>query len=228
LRFQVVTDAGVSAAQEVDINFQITIVEHEAEVSNRNWSILVLADSRGDAASPDQSNGSASLTNGESNLRQFIYYSALRQGTTEKGKVVLFLAPDTFVTSPRSPVKSIIPLNLELPKANGIEAKDFIYPKTRKHSFAFRQEPLQVALPDLGIEFKIKADENASLGPHTLSGKLTFQVITENGVSARQEVPMQFPVTVVNNGSNVYKTSSARALSRAATSEYCSSYLRRS
>jgi len=116
----------------------------------------------------------------------------------------------TRVTSPRSPVKGIIPLNLEFPKATGISAKDFIYPKTRKHSFAFRQEPLPAALPDLGIEFKIEADDNASLGPHTLSGKLTFQVITEKGVSARQEVLVVFPVTVVNHNSSVHKTSWAR------------------
>ena len=209
--FQVVTDAGVSAPQEIEINLQINVVEHEAGVHNGDWSILVPGDpSGGGGVLLDQSKPSVSVTNGESNLREFIYYSALRRGTAEKGKVILALSPDTFVTSPRSPVKGIIPLNLEFPKATGISAKDFIYPKTRKHSFAFRQEPLPAALPDLGIEFKIEADDNASLGPHTLSGKLTFQVITEKGVSARQEVLVVFPVTVVNHNSSVHKTSWAR------------------
>jgi hypothetical protein len=210
-RFQVITDTGVAAPQEVDINFQITVVEYEAEVPNRNWSIMVLGDSsRGAGVLPDQTTASLSSSKGESNERQFIYYSALRQGTTEEAELILALAPDTFVTSPRSPVKGIIPLNLEFPNAAGIRVKDFTYPKTRKRLFAFRQEPIPVANPNAGVEFKIQADDNATMGPYTLSGKLTFQVITENGVSTRQEVLVQCPVTVLKHSSRVHKTNWAR------------------
>ncbi|PYV76714.1 MAG: hypothetical protein DMG97_03525, partial [Acidobacteria bacterium] len=94
--FQVVTDEGVSAPQELEINLQINVVEHEAGVHNGDWSILVSGDpSGGGGVLLDQSKTSVSVSNGESNLREFIYYSALRRGTAEKGKVILALSPDT-------------------------------------------------------------------------------------------------------------------------------------
>ena len=210
--FQVVTDAGVSARQSVGITFQVTVVEHETEVSNGGWSILVAGDSTDTAGiSRDQSEAPSLRTQGESDLRQFISYSGLRQGTTENGKVVLALAPDTFVTSPRSPVEGIIPLSLEFQERTGIRTKDFTDPKSSKHSFEFHREPLPVVFPDGEVEFKIQADDNAALGPQMLSGKLTFQLITNNGVSTRQEIPVQFPVTVVKHTSKVHKTTWARS-----------------
>lgn len=135
--------------------------------------------------------------------RQYTFYAQIRQGTTERAAIALAL-DQGFVTSPRSTVPGIIPIKLELQSADGITVKDFDYPKPRRQTFAFQPEPIPVALAE-PIKFKVHADRKAGLGLHALSGKLTFQIITNRGVSAPQSIDVQFPVTVVAHNAKLQR-----------------------
>jgi len=133
--------------------------------------------------------------------RQYTYYAEIRQGTTEKAAIALAV-DHGFVTSPRSAVPGIMPLNLELQSAEGITVKDFDYPKPRPQSFAFRPEPISVTYAQ-PIKFKVHAERTTPLGGHTLCGKLTFQIITNQGISAPQSIDVQVPITVVAHDAKV-------------------------
>ena len=137
--------------------------------------------------------------------RQFTYYTELRRGSTELAAITVSL-PE-YVTSPRSPVSGVIPLKLELQSSDGVMAEDFNYPATAKRSFSFRQQRVPVIVfTDALINFRVSADKSAALGPHMMKGKVTFQVITDVGVSSVQEINIQFALTVVEHDVRVQRT----------------------
>ena len=135
--------------------------------------------------------------------RPYTFYAQLRQATTEKAVVELEGIP-FFETSPRAEVPGIMPLKLELISTDGIEATAFKYPKTYKRKLAFQPQPIPV-LMDRSVQFKLRAGKNVALGAHTLSGKLTFQIVSDKGVSAPQEIAVEMPVTVVAHDARVRK-----------------------
>lgn len=51
----------------------------------------------------------------------------------------------------------------------------------------------------------MRADRTAPLGLHTLSGKLTFQVVTNKGVSEPQSIDVQVRLTVVAHNAKVHR-----------------------
>lgn len=134
----------------------------------------------------------------------YMFHNAIRRGRKEEAAVGL--SPQGLVTSPRSPVAGIVPLKLELHPAAGLTVSAFHYPKAQRRKVRFQVEPVPVSWwPE--IFFKVRADETASLGPHTLLGKLTFQVIDYNGTSVGpvQQVDVQIPMTVVEHDAKVQK-----------------------
>src|SRR5437879_990628 len=73
---------------------------------------------------------------------QYFTYVRLRQGSTEKA--VVHLLTQAYVTSPRSAIPDIVPLDLEFQNASGIEVEDLVYPKAHPEFFAFRPEAIAV------------------------------------------------------------------------------------
>jgi hypothetical protein len=137
-------------------------------------------------------------------FEKYTFYDAIRRGRKEEA--LIRLSPQGFVTSPRSPVQGIVPLRLELQPADGITVSAFRYPKTQPRKVKFQAEPIPVSGgPE--IFFKIRADESAELGVHTLQGKLSFQVIDYNGsgVGPVQQMDVQIPITVVEHNAKVTK-----------------------
>jgi len=168
-------------------------------------SSVALAQSEDATATAGQSpqNTRPDMTKAKSpSYRQYTFYTQIRQGTTERAAIALSL--QGFVTSPRSIVPRVIPLRLELQSADGITVKDVDYPKPRRQTFAFRPEPIPVTFAQ-PIKFKVHAPGDSRLGIHTLTGKLTFQIITNRGISAPQSIDVQFPVTVVAHGAQVHR-----------------------
>lgn len=140
------------------------------------------------------------ITQTAPSYRQFAAYAELRQGTTEKMAISIVAAGA--VTSPRKIVPGITPLQLQFDRSAGISTREIRYPKTYNRKFSFRADPIPVALGDL-ITFKLHADRNASIGTHSITGKLTFQLLTSNGVSEVRQVDVQMPVTVVAHNAKV-------------------------
>ncbi len=97
----------------------------------------------------------------------------------------------------------MIPVNLEMQSEEGLTVNHVAYPRPFKRRFAFQTEPIPVHVADFAIEFQLKAAKDATPGAHTLRGKLTFQLIDETGVGAVQQLEVQFPITVVEAGTQV-------------------------
>jgi hypothetical protein len=134
--------------------------------------------------------------------RSYTYYNEMRRGTTED--IAVQIAVPGLVTLSQSPVPGIVPLRLELQRAEGITIDRIRYPKTSKRKLAFQPDPIRVANTWNPIQFKLRVDRNAELGTHTLVGKLTFQAINGvKGVGEVQEVEVQIPVTVVDHDTRV-------------------------
>jgi len=136
----------------------------------------------------------------------YTFYDRIRQGTTED--VAVELNASGFAVSPRGPVPGVIPVKLELNPAEGLTATNFRYPKPYERKLESQSKPLPVssawAFP---IRFKLRANRNAALGSHILTGKLTFQTIdNRTGISAPQQVDLLIPVVVVEHGASVKKS----------------------
>ena len=129
-------------------------------------------------------------------------FNQLRRGTEEKVAIVVEGAG--FLTSPRSPEPGVIPLTFELQPAEGFTFEAIDYPKPYKHKFAFRHERIAVfQFPWQQLEFTLRAAPNLTLGVHALTGRLTFQIVGDGGVSALQQVDVRIPITVVERNARV-------------------------
>jgi hypothetical protein len=163
-------------------------------------------------AAPQSESHQASATNPGRNLgrttgptyQTYTFHNAIRRGRQEEAAIRL--SPQGLVTSPRSPASGIVPLKLELQPASGLTVSALRYPKAQRRKVKFQVEPVAVSWwPE--IFFKVRADETAAPGLHTLQGKLTFQVIDYNGTSVGpvQQLDVQIPMTVVEHDAKVQK-----------------------
>ena len=132
-------------------------------------------------------------------------YSGLRRGAEET--VAIMVEPLGYVVSPRSPVPGGVPIALELQPSAGLAFGPIDYPKPFKHKFAFQKERIPAfEFPDQHMEIPLRAAPDAALGLHTVTGKFTFQTVTDAGVLAPQQVEIQFHVTVVEHSAEVMRS----------------------
>jgi hypothetical protein len=62
----------------------------------------------------------------------------------------------------------------------------------------FQKSTVRVLIPTFEVAIKVKASKNATIGSHLLRGKITYQPISENGVSPLQEMELALPITVID------------------------------
>ena len=128
--------------------------------------------------------------------RTYTYFDRIRQGSSQKGVVVVFLGSG-FVAARSATGGRIMPANLMFEEGNGLRASDIEYPNPERRKFEFQKDPVEVTSPKFAIQFKLSAAKNAALGEHALRGKLVFQMIDEEGASSPQQMDVEFPVTTV-------------------------------
>jgi len=131
------------------------------------------------------------------------FYDGIRRGTAEN--VAIRVAPEGFLTTPRSPVPGIIPLKLDLDPIEGLTVSKLRYPKAYNLNAKFHPNPIPIARMD-PIQFKVRASQKAPLGLHVLTGKLTFQPVHfDSTVGPAQQVDVMIPITVVEHDAKVQK-----------------------
>ena len=133
----------------------------------------------------------------------YAFYDGIRRGSAEN--LAISVSPEGFLTTPRSPVSGIISLNLDLDPAEGLTISKLRYPKAYNLNAKFHANPIPVASMD-PIQFKVRASQNAALGLHVLTGKLTFQPVHfDSTVGPAQQVDVMIPVTIVEHDAKVQK-----------------------
>lgn len=131
----------------------------------------------------------------------YSFYDGIRRGTAEN--VAIQVSSEGFLTTPRSPVPGIIPLKLDLDPIEGLTVSKLRYPKAYNLNTKFHANPISVAGVD-PIQFKVRASQNAPLGLHVLTGKLTFQPVHFDAtVGPAQQVDVMIPVTIVEHDAKV-------------------------
>jgi hypothetical protein len=128
--------------------------------------------------------------------RTYTYFDGIRQGSSQKGVVVVFLGSG-FVAARSATGGGIMPASLVFEEGDGLRASDIVYPSPERRKFDFRKDPVDVISPKFAIEFKLSAAKRAEAGEHTLRGKLFFQVLDDGGASPPQKMDVEFPVRTV-------------------------------
>jgi len=133
----------------------------------------------------------------------YSFYDGIRRGTAEN--VAIRVSSEGFLTTPRSPVPGIVPLKLDLDPIEGLTVSKLRYPKAYNLNAKFHTNPISIARMD-PIQFKVRAGQNAPLGLHVLTGKLTFQPVHfDSTVGPAQQVDVMIPVTIVEHDARVQR-----------------------
>jgi len=139
-----------------------------------------------------------------SSYQAYTRFTAIRRGTEEDVGIMLWVGG--LVTTSESAVPGIQPLKIEFDHLDGFTIGEIHGPKLWKSNFKFRGETIKVSSSPY-IQFKLRADRNATLGDFVLKGKLTFQKVPADGSAAGavEQVNVLVPLTVVEYGAKVYK-----------------------
>lgn len=138
-------------------------------------------------------------------VETFTRFTELRQGRTED--VAVELIAKEFLLSPRSQLAGVEPVSLTLDPEPGLRVLKMNYPKnelTRK--FKFQTEPIKMHGSWLPVEIKLRVEDTAAFGLHTIRGKFTYQEISDAGVSGIKQIDVMLPVTVVGHNAKVSKS----------------------
>jgi hypothetical protein len=128
--------------------------------------------------------------------RTYTYFDGIRQGTSEKGVLVVFLG-NGFIGARSATGGRIMPVKLVFEEGDGLRASDIMYPSPERRKFGFQKDPVEVIGPKFAIQFKLSSAGGAALGERTLRGKLIFQTINDEGASSPQQIDVEFPVRTV-------------------------------
>ena len=134
----------------------------------------------------------------------YTLYSSIRRGTQEDAAIRLDAAG--IVVMPRTVAAGIVPLRLDLEPSEGLTISKIRYDKGFNRKFSFQDEPISVHGFPL-IHFNLRADDNATLGPRVLKGKITFQLIrNDSTLEPAQQLDVLMPITVVEHDAKVSKS----------------------
>lgn len=133
-------------------------------------------------------------------MRYFTYYSEVRRGRREKAAIELSLIVDNGQYLP-----AVLPLNLELEQTDGFTVSKVKYPRTYEYITA-PYGGYKIRHANGGsVKFRLRVDRKVNLGVHTLKGRLRFQIVTEKGALAPQEIEVVIPLRVVEHNAKVTK-----------------------
>lgn len=125
---------------------------------------------------------------------------ALRRGRTDK--VHLLTNVQGLVTLPSRSVPGIVPLRVELRSSDGLTFEPIVYPRPQNMKFGFSSDPIPVWRGPM-LKTKVHVAATATLGLHTITGRLVYQTVDQLGVNELREVPVTANVTVVERNAHV-------------------------
>ena len=90
----------------------------------------------------------------------------------------------------------LIATSLQIAGADGISAGVVTYPKPVNKLFAFAEKALAVYEGEVEVKARLRTDESAKPGPHTVAGKLRIQACDELVCYPPGTLDLTIPVTV--------------------------------
>jgi DsbC/DsbD-like thiol-disulfide interchange protein len=98
-----------------------------------------------------------------------------RRGASAGGEVRLAVAAGFHVNANPASEKYLIPTELKIEPAEGIEIGAVAYPESVTRPFSFSEKPLAVYEGDVRIKFAFKVRPGAPSGEHTLRARVRYQ-----------------------------------------------------
>jgi hypothetical protein len=134
-------------------------------------------------------------------------YDKLKQGAEEYGEVMLYSSQNVFLSSPYGKDARLIPTRLEIATTKGLLVSPVIYPKAHPERFPFDSKPIKVLGQmyhhNLRFRFKVRSAPDLPIGDYVLKPKLSFQMVSDSGISESKELMVDVPITVVSSDAKV-------------------------
>lgn len=134
-------------------------------------------------------------------------YDKLRQGGEEYGEVSLYSSQDVFLSNPEGKDVRSIGTRLEIEPVEGLQISRVIYPKAQEEQFQFDSKPIKVlhqgSADRLRFRFKVRSAPDLRVGIYVLRAKLSFQIVSDSGISDPKELLVEIPIDVVGHDAKV-------------------------
>jgi DsbC/DsbD-like thiol-disulfide interchange protein len=118
------------------------------------------------------------------------------RGASAGGEVRLSVVPGFHVNANPASEKYLIPTELKIEPAEGVEIGPVAYPESVTRQFSFSEKPLAVYEGDARIKFALKVLPNASTGAQTLRARLRYQACDDAQCYPPKTVELTVPVSV--------------------------------
>jgi len=119
-----------------------------------------------------------------------------RRGAGAVGEVRLTITGGFHVNANPASEKYLIPTELKIEPAEGIEVGAVAYPESVTRQFAFADKPLAVYEGEAGIRFALKIKPGARAGEQTLRARVRYQACDDEKCYPPQTVETGVPVRV--------------------------------
>lgn len=120
----------------------------------------------------------------------------VRRGAGAGGEVRLAVAGGFHVNANPASEKYLIPTELKIEPAEGIEVGAVAYPESVTRRFSFAEKPLAVYEGEVSIRFALRARPGAQAGEQTLRARVRYQACDDEKCYPPKSVETGVPVRV--------------------------------
>ena len=122
----------------------------------------------------------------------------VKRGASLQAAVVIDIDSGYHINSNRPLDKFLVGTAFKIEPQTGLSAGQILYPKPKMQKFSFSEKPMSVFEGRAVLKFAIRALPAASVGGHTIQGKLTIQACNNEQCLRPQTINVEVPVEVVN------------------------------
>ena len=94
----------------------------------------------------------------------------------------------------------LIPTVLSINSSNGLEISLPLFPSPKKKKFEYTSKPVEVYSDEILIQAVVEVGKETRSGAQFIKGTLTYQACSSNSCLQPEDVPIEFPLTVVPSG----------------------------
>ena len=125
---------------------------------------------------------------------------AAHPASSAKAVVVAEIAEGFHINDQKPTLEYLIPTELKLAAADGVNVANVVYPRGEPKKFAFSENPLSVYEGALKVGVLLKIARTAKPGTRTLKGELKYQACNDHACLPPTSVPVTLAVKVVPRG----------------------------
>lgn len=119
-----------------------------------------------------------------------------KRGEAVQGKIPVTIEPGFHVNSNTPSEDYLIPLKVKWTATGALEPGQITYPKASQEKYDFSEKPLSVFTGSFDLVAHFKVAANATAGPGSAAGKLTYQACNSNTCFPPKTVDIHIPYSI--------------------------------